>query len=183
MDVTSSSSGELQFRVLWQFSARKSLAQRLEDAVAVGEAVQYTVLDGDRADSNVLASLTGVWRYASGAFIPGTLYAAVSAGTGSTCCLSVDGAAWGAASGAVDGSEDPPADFWGLGDFLTASPGPCFQQYRDGAVIADDAQNSAAAAVAAGAAAAVEGGAAGGMMAAGAADDGYSNIALHVRCR
>jgi hypothetical protein len=54
----------VDFTIVWQFSSAKTLAQRFADAVAVGESVTWTIVDG--ATTQVI---NGTWRFSNSAGI------------------------------------------------------------------------------------------------------------------
>jgi Big-like domain-containing protein len=92
------------FTVQWQFSTTKTLAQRFQDAVAVGEPVTWTVVDG--ATTQVI---TGIWRFSNGAGI--TIARFNTSGTG----FSNDDGIWGAGA-VVDGNSNCVGIRWGVGN-------------------------------------------------------------------
>lgn len=92
------------FTVHWQFSSAKTLAQRFADAVAAGEPVTWTVVDG--ATTQVI---NGTWRFSNGAGITTARF-----NTSGTSFSNDDGI-WGAGT-LVDGNTSCTGIRWGVGN-------------------------------------------------------------------
>ena len=94
----------VDFTLHWQFSSAKTLAQRFEDAVAVGESVTWTIIDG--ATTQVI---NGTWRFSNGAGITTARFD--TSGTS----FSNDDGIWGAGT-LVDGNSSCVGVSWGVGN-------------------------------------------------------------------
>ena len=101
----------LVYSIDWQFSSAKTVAQRFQDAVTVGEAVNWTVT----SPSNGVQTYAGTWYFSTGAGNMTTRFA----GSGSN--FSNDDGLWGAGTGILngDGGTGPQgsAMAWGIGNF------------------------------------------------------------------
>jgi hypothetical protein len=93
----------VDFTVHWQFSSAKTLAQRFQDAVAFGEPVTWTVVDG--ATTQVI---NGTWRFSNSAGITTARFD--TSGTR----FSNDDGIWGAGT-LVDGNSACNV-LWGVGN-------------------------------------------------------------------
>ncbi len=98
----------VDFTVLWQFSSDKTLAQRFEDASAVGESVTWTIVDG--ATTQVI---NGTWRFSNNSGITTARFD--TSGTR----FSNDDGIWGAGT-LVDGNNSSSCTgsgvSWGVGN-------------------------------------------------------------------
>lgn len=112
--VTDTANNEL-FRIYWTFASSKTLSQRFVNAVAVGEAVSYRVVDttGLAGAAGQEYFFSANWRFSNGAAITASKFT-VSA---STIGFSSDDGAWGAATGSIDANGVRPSSFWGQGNF------------------------------------------------------------------
>ncbi|KAJ1402216.1 hypothetical protein B484DRAFT_457817 [Ochromonadaceae sp. CCMP2298] len=118
--VVSDTSGFEHFRIYWFFRTSKTLSARFQDAVTVGEIVDYRVVlsSGSGSASNTYNYAGLTWRFSSTA---GRMTSRFNTRS-TTCCFSDDDSAWGGASGRfsnniVDGKGYIPRDFWGQGNF------------------------------------------------------------------
>lgn len=117
--------GSLVYEITWEFSSVKSVAQRFQDAVDTGEAVQWTVTSPLITGTQ---SMSGMWRFSSSA---GDVLSKFDGSSGDNF---VDGALgngiWGAGPGTINGTSEPifPGSIegwdWGYGnlngsDFFT----------------------------------------------------------------
>ena len=101
--------GNVLYDIQWNFtSGAKTLAQRFVDAVAVGEAVNWTVT----SPSSGVQNYSGVWRFSDSAGIT----AATFLGSGSN--FSADDGIWGAGNGVLNanGTSSPGNIAWGFGN-------------------------------------------------------------------
>ena len=111
--------------ITWQFSSVRSLQDRFQTAVTVGEAVAWTITS---AGSTYYKS--GTWRFSSGAGDMLTRFA--SSGTS----FSNDDGVWGGGTGLVDGdSISLPSDFWGHGNQDRGDSGCRFMYNSGGATV------------------------------------------------
>ena len=96
----------VDFTVHWKFSSAKTLAQRFEDAVAVGESVTWTIIDGVTTQV-----INGTWRFSNGAGITTARFD--TSGTH----FSNDDGIWGAGT-LVDGNDSSSCTgvSWGVGN-------------------------------------------------------------------
>ncbi|KAJ1422853.1 REJ domain-containing protein, partial [Ochromonadaceae sp. CCMP2298] len=97
-------------RIYWFFATSKTLAARFQGAVTVGETVDYHI---ELASGTVHTYTGATWRFSDGA---GSMTSKFS-NSYSACCFSADDAAWGGASGTVNGNAGVPRDFFGQGNF------------------------------------------------------------------
>jgi hypothetical protein len=98
----------VDFTINWQFSSSKTLAQRFADAVAVGESVTWTIIDGVTTQV-----INGTWRFSNSAGITTARFD--TSGT----YFSNDDGIWGAGT-LVDGNNTTSCDgsgvSWGVGN-------------------------------------------------------------------
>ena len=121
--MTSDGETEL-FRIYWQFSDWKSLEDRFVNAVAVGEAVDWLMVDADGSQH----TYSGIWRFSDSAGISGSRFTA----TGSQCCFSNDDGAWGGGSGTINGDGGYASTYWGVGNFNSGDSTTCASIYKNG---------------------------------------------------
>lgn len=117
--------GSLVYEISWGFSSVKSVAQRFQDAIDTGEAVQWTVTSPLIAGTQ---SMSGTWRFSSSA---GDVFSKFDGSSGDNFVEDLLGnGIWGAGSGVVDGTSESifPGSIdgwdWGYGnlngsDFFT----------------------------------------------------------------
>lgn len=116
-------------KIVWTFQQRRTLSDRLSNAVANGELVHYRVTDF--TDNNKEYEYEGEWWYSDRA---GLTSEKLTTASSSSCCLSADDGLWGAASGTIDGDAGViPSDFWGVGVYTgTEDATSCTFLYRNG---------------------------------------------------
>jgi|GEM_PF-887709 len=109
--------GTLVYEINWEFSSIKSMAQRFQDAVDVGESVQWTVASPLITGTQ---SFSGTWRFSSTA---GDLLSKFDGSSGDSFVEDFLGnGIWGAGPGAIDGTNEPisPGSIggwnWGYGN-------------------------------------------------------------------
>ena len=110
-------------------SGTEERAERFEDAVAWGEAVDLRIVEASGTET----TFTGVtWWYSSNA---GSILSKFSA-SGDTFGFSYDDGLWGASSSTLngDGSSIYPSDFWGLGN-ADAGDSTCTDVYKSGTLV------------------------------------------------
>ncbi|KAJ1401377.1 hypothetical protein B484DRAFT_437838, partial [Ochromonadaceae sp. CCMP2298] len=114
-------------RIYWTFRTSRTLSARFEGAVTRGETVDYRI----ELSGGGVYTYTGVtWRFSNSA---GSMTSRFSTGS-TTCCFSDDDAAWGGASGTVEGNGNVPGDFFGQGNFDGGDSG-CAAIYVSGSSV------------------------------------------------
>lgn len=115
MDSQGFNGSTLLYEITWNFADEKTVAQRFDNAVAVGEAVTWTVTAPSIIGSQVFS---GVWRWSNEAN-GGSNYATRFAGTDTN--FSTDDGVWGAGNGVIDAGSggDSSLVAWGIGNFNT----------------------------------------------------------------
>ncbi|KAJ1415656.1 hypothetical protein B484DRAFT_467153, partial [Ochromonadaceae sp. CCMP2298] len=122
--VSDTSSGAENLRIYWTFSTSKTLSDRFEGAVTVGETVNYRI---ELSGGTVYTYTGATWRFSDNA---GSMTSRFSAGS-TTCCFSSDDAAWGGASGIVNGNDASTSTFFGQGN-LNTGDSDCTNIYQQG---------------------------------------------------
>jgi hypothetical protein len=102
--------GNTLYEIDWQFSTTKTVAERFQDAVSVGESVTWTVTSPFIMGSQILL---GTWRFSDGA---GNMTSKFS---GSGSVFSDDDGIWGAGTGLIDGDFNSNINnwTWGYGNY------------------------------------------------------------------
>jgi len=98
------------YEIDWQFSTMKTVANRFQDAINIGEAVTWTVTSPSITGSQILV---GTWRFSDNA---GDVLSRFS---GSGFSFSDDDGIWGAGTGEIDGDSNTNIInwTWGYGNY------------------------------------------------------------------
>lgn len=114
------------FRIYWNFSSRKTIPERIANAVASGESVNYLVV---HKDSGFKYPYSGIWRFSDAAGVTTNTFTK----TYTDCCFSADSGVWGAGDGVINGNSATAASkFWGVGNYDSTDSDSCSLIYKEG---------------------------------------------------